>query len=67
MEQDLKTWIDRARIIECIVRLARGEVPPGELIEGRDYRGVPSFGVGQRIEGTDWWLLAKQDRAELLH
>lgn len=25
MEQDLKTWIDRARIIECIVRLARGE------------------------------------------
>jgi diguanylate cyclase (GGDEF)-like protein/PAS domain S-box-containing protein len=49
------------------VRLASGLAPAGRLIEGADYRGRPSYGMGQRIDGTDWWLLAKQDRAELLH
>lgn len=49
------------------VRVVRGEVHPGALIEGLDYRGVRSYGVAQRIEGTEWWLLAKQDRAELMH
>ncbi len=49
------------------VRVLRGEVPPGVLIEGRDYRNVPSYGVAQRIGDTEWWLLAKQDRSELLH
>ncbi len=44
-----------------------GHVAPGELIVGIDYRDIPSYGVVQRIVGTDWWLLAKQDRAELLH
>ncbi|MFN4004213.1 MAG: EAL domain-containing protein [Hylemonella sp.] len=47
-------------------RLALGQAPADQLLEGRDYRGVPVFAVGQRIEGADWWLLAKQDRAELL-
>ncbi len=49
------------------VRALRADVPPGQLIEGWDYRGVDTLGVAQRIAGTDWWLLAKQDRAELLH
>jgi diguanylate cyclase (GGDEF)-like protein/PAS domain S-box-containing protein len=49
------------------VRALRSGVAPGELIEGWDYRQVASYGVAQQIPGTDWWLLAKQDRAELLH
>ncbi len=49
------------------VRGLLGEVAPGELIEGLDYRGVRSYGVIERIDGTEWWLLAKQDRAELMH
>lgn len=35
-------------------------------LEGWDYRQVPVIGVAQRIPETDWWLLVKQDRAELL-
>ncbi len=48
-------------------RALRGEVQPGLLLEGVDYRNVPSYAVVQRIADTDWWLIAKQDRAELLH
>ncbi len=51
---------------QVTARALRGEVAPGTLIEGVDYRGVAVYGVTQRIVGTDWWLLAKQDRAELL-
>lgn len=45
----------------------RGLTPTGTLIEGLDYRGVPSYAVMQRIGDTEWWLAVKQDRAELLH
>jgi diguanylate cyclase (GGDEF)-like protein/PAS domain S-box-containing protein len=47
-------------------RLLRGETPTGVLIEGMDYRNVPSYAVAQRIGDTEFWLLAKQDRTELL-
>ena len=57
--------LDDAHVLSA--RLVRGSARVGELIVGLDYRGMPSYGVGQRIEGTDWWLLAKQDRAELMH
>ena len=43
----------------------RGEVLQGKLIEGVDYRGIPSIGVARTIADTDWYLLAKLDRAEL--
>ncbi len=43
----------------------RGEVKPGVLIEGMDYRGVPGIGIARAIPGTDWFLIAKLDRAEL--
>jgi len=49
------------------VQVLRGEAAPGELIEGHDYRDVHSYGVAQRIGDTEWWLLAKQDRSELLN
>jgi diguanylate cyclase (GGDEF)-like protein/PAS domain S-box-containing protein len=51
---------------QLTARALRNEVPAGTLIEGVDYRGVPSYAVVQRIGDTEWWLISKQDRAELL-
>lgn len=39
---------------------------PGDLLEGVDYRGVPTMGAAQPIAGTNWWLLAKIDQDEVL-
>lgn len=36
------------------------------LVEGKDYRGVDVVAAGQRIAGTDWFLIAKIDREEVL-
>jgi len=47
-------------------RTLRGETAMGNLLEGTDYRGVPAFGVALPVPGTDWFLLVKQDRQELL-
>jgi len=44
----------------------RGDAGPGESVAGHDYRGVPVLGVVRAIPGTDWFLVAKVDRAELL-
>ena len=46
-------------------QVLRGEVRQGEVVTGRDYRGKPAVGVVRAIPGTDWYLLAKLDRAEL--
>lgn len=46
-------------------RVLRGEARPGELISGRDYRGMPVLGVARAVPGTDWYLLAKGDRSEI--
>ncbi len=46
-------------------QVLRGEVKPGNLVEGEDYRGVPAFGVPRAIPGTDWFLISKIDRSEL--
>ncbi|MBI5790353.1 MAG: PAS domain S-box protein [Rhodocyclales bacterium] len=43
----------------------RGEIEPGRLFEGEDYRGVAVLGVARPIPGTEWHLIAKIDRAEL--
>ncbi|MFA7241966.1 MAG: PAS domain-containing protein [Sulfuricellaceae bacterium] len=45
-------------------QVLRGEAGLGGLIDGVDYRGVPSLGVAQAILDTDWYLIAKLDRAE---
>ena len=46
-------------------QVLKGAVPEGSLIEGVDYRNQPSIGVMSAIKGTDWYLLAKQDKHEL--
>lgn len=35
------------------------------LFFGKDYRNTPVFGTVQPVMGTDWYLLAKIDKAEL--
>ena len=43
-----------------------GTARPGEPFEGVDYRGAQVMGVVHRVPGTDWFLLAKIDRSEVL-
>jgi two-component system sensor histidine kinase/response regulator len=45
-------------------QVLRGEVEQGRLVTGVDYRGVDTLGVAQAVPGTDWFLVAKLDRAE---
>ena len=47
-------------------QVLRGGISPGSLIDGVDHRNVPSLGVVRAVLGTDWFLIAKADRAELL-
>ncbi len=46
-------------------QLLRGEVKPGQVVKGVDYRGVPVFGVIRAVPGGDGYVLAKVDEAEL--
>jgi len=43
----------------------RGESSAKSFIDGIDYRGVPVLGAVRGVPGTDWFLLAKLDRAEV--
>ena len=43
---------------------AAGAGGAGRLAEGRDPRGAPVLGVARPVAGSDWWLVALQDRAE---
>jgi two-component system sensor histidine kinase/response regulator len=46
-------------------QMATSGAPDGQVLEGTSYQGVPAFGVGHRVPGTDWLLLAKLDHSEL--
>ena len=46
-------------------QVARGEARQGSVVEGVDYRAVPVVGVVRAIPGTNWFLVAKLDAAEL--
>jgi PAS domain S-box-containing protein len=46
-------------------RVLLGESPSGELLEAVDYRGEPVLTTVRQVQGTDWWLVAKQDLAEV--
>jgi two-component system, sensor histidine kinase and response regulator len=46
-------------------KVLHGEAGLGSLVEGVDYRNVPVMGVVRAVRGTDWFLVAKVDRAEL--
>jgi PAS domain S-box-containing protein len=36
------------------------------ISEATDYRGVPVWFTGRRIQGASWWIIAKIDAAEVL-
>jgi PAS domain S-box-containing protein len=44
----------------------RGEQPLGTAYDGTDFHGVPVTGVVRRVRGTDWYLVVKIDRSELM-
>jgi len=44
----------------------RGEQPLGMAYDGIDFRGVAVTGVVRRVRGTDWYLVVKIDRSELV-
>ena len=46
-------------------QVLRGDVQPGQPIRTADYRGVPVLAVVRPVRGSDWWLVAKQDLAEI--
>jgi len=43
----------------------RREHGSGSQVEGVDYRGVPMIGFVRAVPGTEWFLAAKMDKAEL--
>jgi len=47
-------------------RVVRGEAPAGRALSGVDFRGTAVLGVVRPVPGTDWFLVAKIDRAEVL-
>jgi len=47
-------------------RVIRGDAPQGVAIEGTDYRGVSVLGAVRHVQGTEWYLVAKVNRAEVI-
>ena len=47
-------------------RALRGELPFGQPLTGLDFRGTPVLGVAHAVPGTDWALVAKIDRSEIV-
>jgi PAS domain S-box-containing protein len=46
-------------------QVLRGEITPGTLFEGEDYRKVSVLGVARPVSNTDWYVIAKMDRSEM--
>jgi two-component system sensor histidine kinase/response regulator len=44
----------------------RGDQTLGEAYDGSDHRGMSVTGVVRRVRGTDWYLVVKIDRSELV-
>ena len=47
-------------------RAIRGDWPMGKAGEGLDFRGTAVLGAVRPVPGTDWFIVAKIDRAELV-
>lgn len=41
------------------------QATPDEALDGVDYRNTPTIGVAQKIDGTNWFLISKQDKSEI--
>ena len=60
-----KLRLPAARKKLLAAQVLRGEVAPGNPLEGTDYRGKPVIGVARAIPGTSWFLIVKLDKSEL--
>ncbi len=49
-----------------VARVIRGELPFDRAASGLDIRGVPVLGVVRKVPGTDWLLVTRIDRSEVL-
>ena len=47
-------------------RVIRGDAPPGQVLEGLDFRGKQVLGVVRQVPDTGWYLVARVDRADLI-
>ena len=43
----------------------RGEMPAGQVLQGVDFRGTPVLGAVRPVAGSDWYLVARVDLAEV--
>ena len=60
----LRVPLSSPRLLAAIA--LRGPLRENRMIEGIDYRDVPAMGVAHSVPGTDWLLIAKLDRAEVV-
>ena len=56
--------VDTAELVPA--RVIRGDAPFGRAIDGVDFRGNAVLGVVRPVHDTDWYLVAKEDRAEIV-
>ncbi len=59
----LKMPINKSEVLAA--KALNGGIGTSEAIDGVDYRGTPAIGVAQKIEGTEWFLMSKQDKSEI--
>jgi PAS domain S-box-containing protein len=67
---DLRHRVDAALALK--IPLSRNEISSVQLVnggdgvvEGRDYRGVDVLAAARHVRGTDWFVIAKVDAAEI--
>jgi PAS domain S-box-containing protein len=48
-----------------LARVLTGQVRPGQAFDAHDFTGEPVVAVVQPVQGTDWYVVARVDRAEL--
>ena len=60
----LRQALDRPEFL--VAQAFAGRAPSGRVVDGLDYAGVPSLAAMRAVPGTDWVLVAKLARAEMV-
>jgi PAS domain-containing protein len=55
--------LDHPRLLAA--QLVRTGGQGSQALDGIGYQGVPAFGAGRPVPGSDWFLLAKTDHSEI--
>ncbi len=65
--------MDPSPALTIKIPMAKTDIPAVQAVlgktgtfEGQDYRGVPVISIIHPIDGTNWYLIAKEDRDEIL-